>query len=287
MKRCHPLTPSSGLGRALLIAALAGGSSLAAPGPASAAPAAAGGPKAAGPWSDAERRLLSREEAQIRAALDDARMAGPAAKTLASSIAKVLARGLDASLSQAAIETLGDLESDAGTPVLALYAGHRNLTLRRAAVKALARTKGAAAVAALRRALSDADPAVRASAALGLGALDAKDAAPDLLLAVDHRVNEAVVSLGQVCAPELCKKLTERLGKMPLELLGGAIDQILFRANVPAGTKIEIIGKVRDLATIEANKFLREAATRWPAKGDKDVRAALDAAVAATAGASR
>lgn len=231
------------------------------------------------------KQLESGEEAQIRSALDELRIAGAAAASAGPAVAKALANGLSLPLTEAAIETLADLEAESGSPVLAQYAVHRNPKIRRAAVKALARTKGTAAATALRRALSDADPVVRGTSASALGALKAKEAVPDLFLALDHKVNEAAASIGQLCAPEQCDQLASKLGKLPFDVISGALEQVLFRtADMPEDAKIKVIGRVRELGTVEANKFLRDVQQRWPQKESKRVRQAIDQAVIATSG---
>ena len=110
-------------------------------------------------------KLRSGDEGQVKEALDAARLAGPSGAGAASAVAEALSRGLSLPLTQSAIETLGDLEAEAGASALALYTTHRNVKLRRAAVKSLTRTKGAASGPALEHALSDADPVVRGTAA--------------------------------------------------------------------------------------------------------------------------
>ncbi len=235
-------------------------------------------------------KLKSGDEAQIKEALDEARLAGPTGAAAAPAVAEVLTRGLSLPLTQSAVETLGDLESDTGSAALAQYALHRNAKVRRAAVKALTRTKGAAASGALKRALSDGDAVVRGTAASGLGALKAKDAVPDLFTALDHRVNEAAASIGQLCSAEQCEQLAGRLGKIPFDVVTGGLDQVLFRptADVPDDAKVKIIGRIREQGTIEGNKFLRDVQKRAVAPAaSARVRQALDQAVMATAGGAK
>src|SRR4051812_43159761 len=57
------------------------------------------------------QKLKSGDEAQIRAALDDLRIAATAGAAAASAVSDLLARGLSDSLARQAIDTLGDLES--------------------------------------------------------------------------------------------------------------------------------------------------------------------------------
>jgi HEAT repeat protein len=159
--------------------------------------------------------------------------------------------------------------------------------VRRAAIKALTRTKGAAAATALERALSDGDAVVRGTAASGLGAMKAKDAVPELFVALDHRVNEAAVSIGQLCNPAQCEQLATKLGKLPFDVITGGLDQVLFRpvADVSDDAKVKVVGRIREQGTIEGNKFLKEVQKRAAAAGlSARVRQALEQAVMATAG---
>jgi HEAT repeat protein len=232
-------------------------------------------------------KLKTGDEAQIKEGLDEARLAGPTGAAAAPAVAEVLTRGLSLPLTQAAIETLGDLESDTGSTALSQYTSHRNAKVRRAAVKALTRTKGAAANAALKRSLSDGDAVVRGTAASGLGALKAKDAVPDLFIALDHRVNEAAVSIGQLCSADQCEQLAGKLGKIPFDVVTGGLDQVLFRpaADVSDDAKVKIIGRIREQGTIEGNKFLKDVQKRATAAAlSARVKQAIDQAVMATAG---
>ena len=234
-------------------------------------------------------KLKSGDENQMKEALDEVRMAGPGGAAAAPAIAEALTLGLTLTLTQSAIETLGDLESDAGAPALAQYTSHRNVKVRRAAVKSLTRTKGAAAAPALKHALSDRDAVVRGTAASGLGSLKAKDAVPELFVALDHRVNEAAASIGQLCNAEECEQLAAKLGKLPFDVVTGGLDPVLFRPSteISDDAKLKIVGRIREQGTIEGNKFLRAVQKRWPAGTSPRVRQAIDQAVMATAGGSQ
>lgn len=231
-------------------------------------------------------KIKSGDEGQIRAGLDDMRIAGPSAAAGAIEVSNLLGRGINEVLTQQAIDTLGDLESPDGSPVLALYATHRNVGLRRSAVKALVRTKGAAAAPALKKALGDQDAQVRGVAASGLGALKAKDSVPDLFIALDHKIAEAAASIGQLCNAEQCEQLAQKIGKMPFDVVTGGLDQVLSRpaTDVSDDTKIKVIGRLRETGTAEANKFLKDIQLRMPKDTSARVKQALDQAVRATTG---
>lgn len=246
-----------------------------------------------GPAFDAKpsiEKLLSGNEGKIQEALDDVRMVGPRASAAVPTLSDVLGRGLSPALTLAAIETLGDVESEAGSRVLSQYATHRDVKFRRAAVKALLRTKGAVAGEALTHALSDSDAVVRGTAASGLGSLKIKSAVDELFVALDHRVNEAAASIGQLCSGAQCDKLLDKLGKLPFDVVTTGLEQMLFRPTVEMSddAKVKVIGNVRELGTIEANKFLRDVQKRASSAGmSPRVRQAVDQAVLATSGGAK
>ena len=250
-----------------------------------AGPSAADAPKAVPLPADAIKRLKSGDPGQIKSALDDVRMSGKAGAPAVPAIVDLLEKGLTPPLTVSAIETLGDTESEAGSEALSWYARHRTASIRRAAVTALARTRGAAAVKALRGALSDPDPAVRGLSATGLGSMKAKDAVGDLFVALDHKVAEAAASIGQLCAGNECDRLAGKLGSVPFDIVTSGLDQVLFRqaTDVSDDVKVKIVGRVRELGTGEANRFLKDVQTKWPKTWSARVKQSIDQAVLATA----
>jgi len=123
--------------------------------------------------------------------------------------------------------------------------------------------------------------------ATGLGALKAKDTVGDLFVALDHRVNEAAASIGQLCNPEECDALVARMGRLPFDVITSGLDPILFRpaSEVSDDAKVKLVGRIRELGTGEANKFLRDVQKRWPAGGSPRIKQSIDQGVLATAAA--
>jgi HEAT repeat protein len=253
------------------------------------AKSAAVAPRSAPLPRDTIKRLKGSDPVQLKAALDDVRMAAKDGAPAVPAIAEVLRTGLSPALTQAAIETLSDTENEGASEVLSWYAHHRNVVLRRAAVQALARTRGAAAIKALRASLSDPDAAVRGTAATALGGMSAKDAVDDLFVALDHKVAEAAASIGELCAAQECDRLAGKLGSVPFDVVTSGLDQVLFRGgkDVTDDLKVKIVGRVRELGTGEANRFLREVQGKWPAAGSQRVKQAIDQAVLATSNSPR
>jgi len=264
----------------------AGAASAAAQGgaPAGAASSAPGTPTLAP--TDVLHRLKSGDDAAIKDALDEVRTAGKAGAAAVPVIVDLLRSGLPPSLTRAALETLGDTESPSASEVMAWYARHRDVTLRRAAVEALAKTRGAAATRALRAALSDSDAAVRGLSATALGDMKVREAIPDLFAALDRDVAEAAVSIGELCTGHECDQLVAKLGSLPFDVVTSGLDEVLLRssAEVSDAMKLSIVGRVRELGTAEANHFLKGLQAKWPQKGSRHVRQAIDQAVLATAG---
>ncbi len=244
--------------------------------------AAIGAPSTA----DVTKRLKSGDAAQIKSALDDVRIEGRGGAWAVNAIADLLRGGLSPTLTQRALETLGDTESEAAGEIIATYARHRDVALRRAAIDALSKTNGDVATRALRRALSDSDPAVRGVSATALGARKARESVPELLAALDRKVPEASASIGLLCAPADCDRLVAKLGSLPFDVVMAGIDEILTRpgSEIADDMKVKIVGRVRELGTAEVNHFLKGVQTRWPARASHRVKQAIDQAVLATAG---
>jgi hypothetical protein len=236
--------------------------------------------------ADAFKRLKSGDPTQVKSALDDVRMSARAGAAAVPTIVELLKGGLPLPLTQAAIETLGDTANEGASEVLGWYSRQRNVSLRRAAVEALGKTRGPAAAKTLRAALSDGDETVRGLSATALGGMKAKETIPDLFIALDHKVNEAAASIGQMCDPADCERLAAKLGRVPFDVMTGGLDQVLLRTpkEVDDDTKIKILGQVRELGTAETNQFLKDVQSKWPPHVSPRVKQAIDQAVIATSG---
>jgi hypothetical protein len=242
-------------------------------------------PPAAPPPADVATRLKSGDPAKVQSGLDDVRMTGVGGASAVPVIVRLLQEGLPLALTQSAIDTLGDTQSPAASPILAVYARHRVLSLRKSAVQALAKTKGPEAVKALGAALSDPDAGVRGAAATALGGLKAHDLLGDLFRALDRGVPEAAASIGELCVAQECETLAGKLGKLPFEVVTSGIDQVLFRPppDVTDDLKVKLVERLRDVGTAACNKFLKQVQARLRAAGaSTKVKGAVDAAVMAT-----
>lgn len=254
------------------------------------APAAeAKGPakKQAAPTIDAksvEAKLHAADASAIADGLAAAKQAGHGALAVAPAIEDLLRRGVPVTIAKAAIEALGAIGSASSSAAIRPYLAHRNAELRKAAVRALGQTKGPDAIAAFRDGLRSSDAAVRGFSASGLGDLGAAAALPDLFLALDRNVNEAAAAIGQLCTPADCEKFAGKLGKVPFDVMTSGFDSILFRTPpLPEQELLQIVGRLRELGTPEAGKYLADVGSRW--SGSARVKQAIDSAVTSIPGA--
>jgi HEAT repeat protein len=231
-------------------------------------------------------RLKSSDGAEVEAALGEAKAAGKGAMPLAPAVEELLRRGTSPAMAALALGVLADIGSPGSAASIQPYLHHRSPEIRKKALTTLVKTGGPTAVRSLRDALSDSDPGVRGIAASGLGTLKGREAMADLFLALDHQVTEAAASIGQLCTAEECDKLAAKTGTFGLDVMTSGFDQILFRptAEIPDEQKIRIVERVRELGTQEANKYLRDLQSRWPAGTSPKVKLAIDQGVIATAG---
>ena len=73
---------------------------------------------------------------------------------------------------------------------------------------------------------------------------------------------------------------------MPFDVVTSGLDQMLFRpaSDVSDDVKVKVIGRVRELGTGEANRFLRTVQDKWPKAWSQRVKQSIDQAVLATSG---
>jgi HEAT repeat protein len=216
------------------------------------------------------------------------RAANPAAKkasaTGASSIESTLAAGGPRSVVLEALRNAAESPDLTTHPqfqnLVASYISHRDRELRQAAILALGRSKDARTVPHFLQALRSSDPVLRGHAASALGALGTSAVVGDLDRALTRGVYEAATGIGQLCNPEQCVRYVDRLGSLPFDVMVSGVDAILFRTPaLPEKFLLDAVGKIRELGTPEAVKYLRKVQKRWPASGSAKVKAALESAL--------
>jgi hypothetical protein len=245
--------------------------------------------------------LSSKSDADVHAGLDVLRLAGPAAVAAAPEVAAILDRGahIDLTLATsafvplvAALSTLGDLGPSDTAASVTPYAGHRDLPIRRAAVAALGdlHAHGEHALAALRRALGDADDTVRASAARALAMPEAAPLAADLVRAMDHKVGHSGLALGVSCTGDTCIELAARFDSVAPDVdVNAGLDHIIERTDLGDELKMRVLEKVGSVDSTHrqaARVYLASlrSAERWPKGASPALTRARDAALTEASG---
>ncbi|HEY0462808.1 MAG TPA: HEAT repeat domain-containing protein [Polyangiaceae bacterium] len=228
---------------------------------------------------NSKKALESGDEARALAALDEIELS--ADRRAAPLIEALLARGANSKLLLRALGVAGVLGAPSSSSALAPYVKHRSPEVRRAAAQSLARTKGSVAISALRDALRGSDPALRSTAAEGLGTLGAKEAVPDLFVVLPKEVPEAAGAIGVLCRADECKRFVGLLGKLPFDVMESGFLPLLLRtdSDVPDSAKLSLIEQLRRMATPKSSALLSTALASYPASGNPKIRTALDAAL--------
>ena len=190
-------------------------------------------------------------------------------------------RGLPADLLDLAIETLGIVAHRDAGPVLFELLTHRREAVRLQVVAAIISCRPRGADGALVTALSDSDPRVRAAAALGLGQLGARAKLDDLFHAFERGVLESATAIGQLADGDGADRLLQHLGRVPFDAIAPAINELIARDDVAERVKMDIVGRLAELATPEVRQYLQELVE---ALDDSPVRRAAEDAVARIAG---
>jgi HEAT repeat protein len=187
--------------------------------------------------------------------------------------------GLPPDLLESAVDTLMVLGRPEAGPVLFELLNHRRPTIRLRAVQAIAVCRPRGADRALASALADLDPLVRAEAARALGELGAASAVESLFLAFDRHVPEAAAALGRVAQAEHVARIVAYLGRVPFAEMRVLLGALLGRRDIAERAKLEVVGRVGELATPEARAFLEEITRSLPSS-EAAVRRAAEAAAA-------
>lgn len=179
-------------------------------------------------------------------------------------IAERIRSGLPSELTQFAVTTLGMIGRPEAGPVLIELLSHRQAEVRLAAVEAIAATEARGGGAALVRALDDMDGRVRSAAALGLGQLGHRPAVDTLFTALDRNVLEAATAIGQLATPEHLDRLTANLGRVPFDVLTPAFNELFARRDFAERAKLELVGRLAELATPQVKTYLTDLADQLP-----------------------
>lgn len=206
--------------------------------------------------------LSANDPAQIRSGIEALGLLG--SPRAVDPISARIRRGLPADLLDSALDTLTVLGRPEAGPVLFALTSHRRAAVRVKAIEAIIACRPRGADRALASALNDSEGRVRAAAALGLGQLGSHGELDSLFLAFDRGVGEASTALGQLAQPADVARILGYLGRVPLDLVSPALNEVLARRDLPERSKLDVIAQLQELATGEAKNFLREFVASLP-----------------------
>jgi hypothetical protein len=199
--------------------------------------------------------LHSGDAERVRVALDA--LGTQKSRAAMVALADFVRQGQPDALADRAIDALGQTRSPEALDVLAELTRHRRAAAREASYRAIAKIAGARADGLLGTGLRDSASPVRVVCARSLGERDAKSQLDLLFLAFDRGVAEAGVAIGQIADAPAVARLHERLGHAPIQPMLGAYEKLLLRRDVPESTKLDVVGRLGEVATPNVKLFLQ------------------------------
>jgi hypothetical protein len=167
----------------------------------------------------------------------------------------LLRTGPRTDITDSAIQALGAIGDKGALSTLMEYMGHRRPSARTMTIYALESQKDAKVTTAFENALRDSDSQVRSTAALALGKRNSASSVPILFLAFDRGVDDAVIAIGQIGAPDDAKRLATYLGKADINVLLTGFDEFLKRDAFPKEAKMAILESLFELAGPDVKRF--------------------------------
>jgi HEAT repeat protein len=226
-----------------------------------AAPALRGGASVARLSED----LASGDAAKTEAAIDALGQRG--GRDAVAALAAFIRAGQVDALTDRAIGALGAARAPEALDVLAAMTRHRRAAARVAAYASIAHIEDERASALLANGLRDSDAGVRGVCARSLGERRARSQLEPLFRAFERGVPEAAVALGRIAAASELARFHARLGQAPIQNMLGGYEQLLLRADIDEATKLDVIGRLGEVASLSVKRFLERLTTEhdWSA----------------------
>jgi HEAT repeat protein len=195
--------------------------------------------------------------ANVDAAAKAAEALGTSAEPAAhDALLDALAMGLPASVAVVAIASLAQHPAPPDVTALKRYAGHRNPTVRGAALGSLAMYPDPVARKAVIAGLHDMTGTVRAAAAAAAAKGRIREAVEPLFELLGRSEESASKALAAMADADLARKIGEHLGKVPDAMLVQTLGLVLKRSDFgPDPARVELvraIGKIQDQSAVAA-----------------------------------
>lgn len=231
---------------------------------------------------DGERRALLGDDdnAAVKAAKT---LGGRKSGAATDALLEVLSTGTTPAVAEAALGALGASADEKAWDTLALYAGHHNPVLRKAALRALTGVKGSKGAGAedaeargadrtstlLVGALGDADADVRAAAAEVLAARGDRAGLSRMMALLRDNEPGVAEPLGVLATPALIPQIGELLGAVNDEVLANTLGSALKRKDLAEPLRVDVVRTLAKIAGVTSTGILADFMATGPGKSDK------------------
>jgi len=214
-------------------------------------------------------RLSTHDQTELLIALDEL---GASAESDQNSraVADLLRAGQPDVVTDHALDALSRMKSREARAVLAAFCRHRRADARVRAYTALANLRDSRdfpTIQIIIEGLRDSAAPVRSQAAVLLGQLQAKEAVPDLLRALELGVHTAAAAIGKLGDAASVQSYGKQLGRLPLPVMLEGYAQYLERPaiDIAESVKLEIIASLEQVSGATVKAFLN-ARVQTPGK---------------------
>lgn len=213
----------------------------------------------------------------VRESIESLGMLGtPAA---AEAIAARLSRGLPRDLTLVALDALGILQQRVAVPVVEKLTRHRDETIRLRALQTLVALDAPLLRGTLERGLDDPSAEVRAECVQALVRHGHRSSVPVLFRALDAGELGAALPIAVHGDDAAVRRLSSYLGRVPFTAMAEPMARALAREDLERRLRLDLVGRLVELATPEIKYFLEDLAGTLPGPSNDPVkRAVSDAA---------
>jgi HEAT repeat protein len=215
-------------------------------------------------------KLSSENPAEVREAIDLLSVIDR--PEVVPHLANLLRSGQPDPVTDRALEALGGLAHPNAIEILSAFTHHRRPGARRRAYEGLAAIRDRRIPDLLERGLSDSDRNVRASSALALGEIGARDSLDILFRAFERGVVEAAIAIGKLGNRRAVARFDEHLGDRPLAIMLSGYHEFLRRRDIPSEVKTDVIARLGEVSGPMVRRFLQEYLGTFPERGRNALR---------------
>lgn len=187
-------------------------------------------------------------------------------------LAELLRSGQPDPITDRALEALAGLGHPDSIEILTFFTHHRRVGARRRAYEALAAIDDRRVRPILETGLSDSERTVRASTALALGEIGARESLDILFRAFERGVVEAAIAIGKLGNRQSVERFTEHLGQRPLAIMLSGYHEFLRRDDIPNQVKTDIVARLGEVSGPMVKRFLADYLSTFSERDRSDLK---------------